>query len=270
MAVIGTNPSSLNASYYSNATSNDVNKNIKRLASGSKLSVASDDAAGVAVSSKMDAALRRSSASSESIQSLTSFSQTANGYLSVATQQLTRLSELAMKASDGTLSNQDRAILNNEFTKIRDNLNEQVTNASFNGQKLFDPNQTVGGVVSEDGSTNYNLSIANASQDISGLNGIDISDTTKALAAMTKVNESIQNLVSSQAKVNADVEALDYYSENLSTNKINIATANSRIKDLDYAEESTNSSRNSILNRASDAMLAQSNLKQQNVLQLLS
>jgi flagellin len=269
MSTIGTNPSALNAAFSNAVSLNDVHKIVRRMASSSKLANPEDDAAGVAVSSKLDAAIQRYGAATEGVQNLTSFAQTSDSYLSVAQSEITRLGELAIRANDGTLSEADRANVNAEFVKVRDALNTQVANASFNGTKVFDTSQTIGAVVTEDGSVTYNLTLANAASDISGIANIDITTPEKAMAAIGKVDTALQNIASSRAKVNSDVASLNQYSLNLQSGKINTEAANSRIRDTDYAAESTNLARASILNQASSAMLAQANLQPKSVLSLL-
>lgn len=269
MAVIGTNPSALNVAFSIGNAGGDLSKVIRRMASSSKLANPEDDAAGVAVSSKLDAIVRRSSAASEGVQNLNSFAQTSDGYLGGVQGELTRLSELAIRATDGTLSQADRANVNAEFVKIRDAINTQIDNASFNGQKVFDTTQTVGAVVSEDGSVAYNLNIANAAGDVSGVAGIDVSTPENAAAAIGKVNTAIENIASSRARVNSDVSALGEYDQMLQAGRLNTQVANSRIRDVDYAADSTNLARANILNQTSIAMLAQANVQPRTVLSLL-
>ena len=269
MAVIGTNPSALNVAFSTRTASADMSKVIKRMASSSKLANPEDDAAGMAVSSKLDAIVARSGSTSEGIQNLTSFAQTSDSYLGVVQGELTRMSELAMRASDGTLSAADRQNANAEFVKIRDAVNTQIDQASFNGQKVFDTTQTVGAVVSEDGSVTYNLNIADAKGNVAGVAGIDISTSQNAVAAIGKLNTALENIASSRATVNSDVGALGQYGQMVQSGQINTQVANSRIRDVDYAADSTELARASILNRASTAMLAQANVQPRSVLSLL-
>lgn len=242
---------------------------IKRLASGSKLSNPSDDPAGVAVSSRLDALSRSISAASESQQTLTSFAQTSDGFLKVANDQLSRLGELAIRAQNGALSASDRANLNVEFTKIRDNVMNQVNNASFNGSKVFDTNQTVGAPVDGSGNTNFNLTIPDAAGDLAGIANSDISTPTNAQAALDAVNQAMDRISSDRAKVNSDISALNSYQQSNDINGINTRIANSRIADVDYADESTNLAKAGILNQAALAAVYHSNINRQNVLNIL-
>jgi len=261
---------SQNAQYYLKLTSDKLDKVSKRLASGSKLADPSEDPAASAVASNLDSAIRGLDAAFNSVQNLTSFAQTSDGFLNSVQGQLGQLSELAVRATDGTLNDSDRAALNSEFTKVRDGINNQIDNASFNGTKLFDPSTQVSASIDASGSNTYTLSIANASGDVSGLSSANVLSSSAAQDAIGQVSTAIQNIASSRSKVNADVAALSHTIDNISSEKLNTSQANSRISDADYAEESTNLARLSILNSAGLASLGQANLSSRTVLRLLT
>ncbi len=262
--------SSQNALYYLRLTNDGLQKSGKRLASGKKFADPSDDPTAAAVSSKLDAATRSLSAASEGVQNLTSFAQTADGFLNVIQGQLGRLSELAVRAKDGTLNADDRTALNEEFSKVRDQINNEVQNASFNGTRVFDASQNVGTAVDASGSNVYTLSIADAGSDVSGISTSNVLTPDAAQLAISQISSSIQNIASSRAKVNADVAALSYTSGNIQSERLNTIQANSRISDVDFAEESTNLAKNGILNRAAVSAVSHGNLAAQNVLKLLT
>jgi len=269
MPVIGTNPSALNATFYLNVADMGLAKSIKRLSSGSKLADASDDAAGVAVSSKLTAATRRLAAASESVQNLISFAQTADSFLKVVQDQLTRMSELATRATNAAFSASDRSNYMTEFARLQDNITDQITNAKFNGTRVFDTAQTVSASVSQDGANLYTITLANAGANVSGITASEISTTSGATVAIAALTTALERIASSRATVNADVAALNFYVQNLDTEKVNTEAANSRIKDLDFADESTQLAKYNILTQAATAMLAQANAQQQAVLGLL-
>jgi flagellin len=267
MPIIGPG-SAENQSIFSIQRSNaERNSAALKIASGNKL-ILGGDAAGTAVSAGLDALSKRFSAAFQNTQNLSSFSQTSDGFLSSAQSQLNRLGELAIRATDGTLTSGDRANLNAEFSKIRDNLSTQLDNASFNGTKVFDASQQVGGVV-DAGGTNFNLSIANASQDISSISSADLSSASNAFAALTSVQTASDNISASRARVNADIAALGRQSDANEIARLNTEAANSRIRDADVAEESTQLAGAHIRNQAATAILSQANVSRRNVLSLL-
>ncbi|MDD2710031.1 MAG: flagellin [Verrucomicrobiae bacterium] len=268
MAVIGTNPSALNAAFYLNVADTQLSKSIKRLSSGSKLADPADDAAGVAVSSKLDATVKRLGAASEGAQNLISFAQTADGFAKTIMDQLTRMSELAMRASNGAFSTSDRANYQSEFSKLQTNINTQISNAKFNGTSVFG-SSTVTATVSADASIVYNFTLKDMSSAVSNVTGISISDLSGATAAISMLSTALSNVASNRADMLADISSLTFYVQNLSTEKINTETANSRIKDLDFADESTNLAKYNILVQSATAMLAQANAQPQQSLALL-
>jgi flagellin len=271
MAIVGTNTSALNAQLFLGVADVGLGKAVKRLSSGSKLVEASADAAGVAVSSKLDAAVRRLTAASEGAQNLISFAQTADSYLKSVQEQLTRMSELATRATNGAFSASDRINYNTEFLKLKDNITNQITGAKFNGTRVFDTAQTISATVSESATNIYALTLANALANVSDITtgATNISTAAGATSALASLTTALGYIASSRATVNADVSALVFYIQNLDTEKITTEQTNSRFKDLSYGEESVQLAKYNILSQAGTAMLAQANSTQQNVLGLL-
>jgi flagellin len=284
MSTIGLGFGSTIAAYYYNAATLGLNKSIARLSSGSKIVDPSDDAAGAAVSGQFDAASKRLSAVSQSAQVLISHAQTTDGFLVTIQEELTRMSELAAQATNGAFSASDRANYAVEFELLSANITNQVSNAKFNGAIVFDTNTpsnsgpTVSAVVSADGSNSYTLSLRNLTDDVTagvgtgslfGLGAMDISSVTGASAAIGQLTTLLANVATDRANVNSDISSLNFHVENLGIEKVNVDSANSKIKDLDFAEEATNLAKFSILSQASAAILAQANTSMQTVLQLL-
>jgi flagellin len=271
MAVIGTNVPAINASFYLNAADAGLSKAIRRLSSGSKIVDPADDAAGAAVSSKLDASIRRLNAASEGAANLISFSQASDGFLSTIQSQLVRMSELASRATNGAFSDSDRLNYNTEFAKLQSNIVSEITNAKFNGVRVFDTTQTISSSVSGDGTLFYSLTLANALSSVSSITAVatNILTTTGASAAITALTTALGNIATNRATVNTDVSAVSFLIQNIDVERINVQAANSRIKDLDFAEESVELAKYNILTQSSTAMLAQANLNPQNVLSLL-
>jgi len=271
MPVIGTNASALNATFFLGAAQEGLTKSIKRLSSGSKLADPSDDAAGVAVSGKLDAQSRRLAAATEGAQNLISFAQTSDSFLKTVQDEVTRMSELATRATNGAFSASDRANYNTEFVALQSNITNQITNAKFNGTRVFDTSQTISATVSHDATNIYSLSLANALNNVSAITATstNVSTASGATTALSALTSALSNIASSRATVNADVSALSFYVTNLGAEKINTDAANSRIKDLDFAEESTQLAKYNILSQSATAMLAQANVGPQSVLALL-
>jgi flagellin len=268
MSTIGTNIGAVSASFYLTQNNDALTKSIKRLASGSRLSDPSDDAAGVAVSGKLDARVRRLQAAAESALNIISFGQTVDGFLKTIQDQLTRMSELAQRASNGAFGSADRLNYNTEFVRLRDEISGIAQNAKFNGQTLFMA-QTLSISINAEGDTDTMALSTTGDLTSLGIAGITIGDITSAINSITSLNNAIQTLTTRRAEVNADISKFNFHISNIRTEKVNVEAANGRIKDLNVAEESTQLSKSNILLQASTAMLAQANASQQSVLKLL-
>ena len=269
MATIGTNVGALNASFYLTQNNDKLTNSMTRLASGSRLAVPSDDAAGVAVSGKLDATIARLQAASEGAQNIISFAQTSDGFLQTIQNQLTRMSELAQRATNGAFGSNDRANYNTEYNKLRLQIGNIIQNATFNGTSIFaTDNVTV--AINAEGATDtfYKANVTTLTD--AGLGAItSISTQTEAQVAITALNMALQTITTYRAQVNADVSKFNFHINNIRTQTTNIQSANSRIKDLDVANESTNLSKDQILVQAATSMLAQANTSQQTILKLL-
>jgi flagellin len=278
MPVIGTNPSALNATFYLNQADHALTKSIRRLSSGSRLADPADDAAGVSVSGKLTSATRRLAAASEGAGNLISFLQVADGFLNVINDELTRLSELALRATNGAFSASDRANYSTEFEALTSAITTQVTNAKFNGAAVFQTAAATGTVtvgVNADGTNIFSIVLRDVrdatgvTAALEGLNTLSISTTSGASAAIASLTSNIERIATARASVNSSISVLNFFLQNIATEKINTETANSRIKDLDFAAESTELAKQSIIVQSATAMLAQANVVQESVLALL-
>ena len=269
--VINTNYPALSTSRQLGDSQTLLNRSLARLSSGSKLIAPSDDAAGFAVATRFDAQINRTQAASDNIGNAISFSQTQDGYLKKVAKALDRMGELSMLAQDNTKSDTDRGLYNNEFA----NLQQFVTNSAqrdFNGVSMFGGN-TFQVTIDSDGA-NFSYSAINLTTasftNATNNTTVNLNTTTSAATALTKVKDAINALASERATVGANQAALLMYQEQLGTLKDNLSAANSRIKDIDVAEESTNFAKYNILVQAGTAMLSQANSTSQSVLRLLN
>ena len=267
--VIKTNISALTASRNLNETQDSLSRSLGRLSSGSKLVNPSDNAAGFAVSSRFDAQINRIQAATDNIGNALSFSQTQDGYLKKVAKALDRMSELSMLALDETKSATDRGLYNNEFV----NLQNFVTSSStrdFNSVSMFGGNSFNVTIDSEGAGFSYTaINLATATFTAATATTTNLTTTTLAATALTSVKAAINQLASDRATVGANQAALNMYQEQLGTLKDNMSAANSRIKDIDVAEESTHFAKYNILVQAGTAMLSQANSSSQSVLRLL-
>jgi flagellin len=252
------------------ATSSDMlAKSLSRLSSGSKIVNPADDAAGLAVASRLDAQVQRIAAARSNVGNAVSFTQTQDGYLKKIAKALDRLSELAILAQDVTKGDADRALYQTEFSQLQD----YVTNTSskeFNGVSLFN-GAGLGVTIDSEGNsftmTSPNLELTDYTNATD--NGTAISTTTSAITALGFIRTAITKLAADRATIGAYQSRLNYTAEQLQVNKENLMAASSRIQDVDVAEESTAYARYNILVQAGTAMLTQANAMPQSALRLL-
>lgn len=265
--VINTNISAQSSARILTESGNALSKSLQRLSSGSRLISPEADAAGAAVSLRFDAQINRISAANHNVGNAISFSQTQDGFLQKVAKGFDRMSELSILAQDETKTDADRALYQKEFSTLGAYIDELATK-DFNGVSLFDG--TTHRVTSDgDGNafnaTGVNLETSTYTTATSG----DIATTTGAVAALGSVKSAITQLATDRATVGANVARLSHTSDQLGILKDNLSTANSRIKDVDVAEESTAFARYNILVQSGTAMLAQANQVPQSVLRLL-
>jgi len=266
--VINTNVSALTSARNLGESSALLNRSLARLSSGSKLVSPADDAAGFAVATRFDAQINRTQAANDNIGNAISFNQTQDGFLKKVAKSLDRMSELSILAQDVTKSDADRALYNQEFQ----NLGTFISNTAskdFNGVSLFS-GSNISVTTDSDGGTTSITGVSLGSTSYTAATGSDISTTSGAASALTNVKTAITQLAADRATVGANQASLNMYSEQLGVLKDNLSAANSRIKDVNVAEESTQFARYNILVQAGTAMLAQANASPQSALRLLS
>jgi flagellin len=267
--VINTNMSAQSSARLLMESSALLNKSLMRLSSGSKIVSPEDDVAGQAVALRFDAQISRINAAKGNIANAISFSQTQDGFLKKVAKALDRMSELAILAQDVTKTDADRALYDLEFQTLVDYIRDVATN-DYNGVSLFD-GATLSVTIDSDGNT---FNMAGVDLGVAAyatvLSGTGVATTTAAATALANVRAAIVQLSTDRASVGANVARLMYTSDQLGVLKDNLTSANSRIKDVDVAEESTQFARYNILVQAGTAMLAQANAVPQMVLRLLS
>ena len=273
MAVIGYNAAAVNAAFYLNQNTNNLNSAIQELSSGSRISNPSNDAAGVAVSGNMTAQISRLTAATQASQDVVSYAQTADGFLSTIQQQLSRMSELAQSATNGAFGSADLTDYNTEFSDIVNQISTIFSNADFDGAKIFSGTNATNGItvaIDASGTTDSLAAPTVTSLTDLGLStSSTISTTTAAESMITTLNSAITSLTSARAHVNADISKFNFYVQNQQTESTNLQAANSRIADVDVATESTMLAQDNILQQASTSMLAQANSSQSSLLTLL-
>ena len=285
--VINTNSAATTAAYNLSNTNVNLQRSLNRLSSGSRINSSYDDAGGLAVSMKMSASIRRTDATLANVNNSIAFLQTQDGVIKTADKILNRMSELATLAQDVTKTTQDLALYNTELTQLKGQLNLMLEE-KFNGISLFDDGATPDGnatamdlnatltvVASHDGAQTIGITQVDLNQivfditDNASSTVMNIGSNTAAQAAVTTIQAAIQNLATLRANNGAEQSRLTFAADMLAVNKTNLEAANSRILDVDVADESTKLARFNILQQAGTAMLAQANQSTQSILRLI-
>ena len=265
--IISSNLAAQSAANDLTKTSAALTKSLAKLSSGSRIVNAYDDAAGVAISLRFDAKIERANAARDNVANAMSFTNTQDGYLKRISKTLNRMSELAMLSLDGTKSDSDRALYENEFTQ----LSSYITNVGgkeFNGVTLFS-SANVSSVIDSEGTAFNMTGVDLSSATYTAVTGSSIATTASATTALTEIRTAITQLAADRATIGAFQSRLNMANDQLSATIENFTAASSVIKDVDVARESTEFSRQNILNQSTTAMLAQANQLPQSVLRLL-
>jgi flagellin len=246
-----------------------LSKSLARLSSGSKIVTPADDAAGIAVASRLDAQIKRLDAASTNVSNAMSFTQTQDGYLSNVGKALNRMSELAMLAQDVTKTDADRALYNNEFGQLSQYISTEA-GKDFNGVSLFGGGTLEVTADSEGntfGMTGINLFAAGGPY--ATAMGSHVGTMGEAVNALSNVKTALDQLSQDRATVGAYQSRLNFTADQLMVSRQNVSAASSRIQDVDVGQESTEYARYNILVQTGTAMLAQANQLPQSVLKLL-
>jgi flagellin len=270
---VRTNVSSLVAQGNLAKTSGELQKSISRLSSGLRVQSASDDAAGLAISEDFKASIRSLNQAKRNANDGVSLIQTADGSLKEVSGLLTRMRELAVQSRNGTNNSTQRGYLMDEFDQLRSEIDRIANTTEFNGLTLLDGDQVSGlsfqvgmGTTADDRLT---ISIATSGASALGLSASTISSTGGADTAIAALDDAIEDISTRRASLGSMQNRLTTTMSNLETYATNLSAANSRIVDVDVAEETANLTKSQILLQAGTAMLAQANQGPQVALSLL-
>lgn len=259
-------------------TNGRLSGNFSKLSSGLRINKAADDAAGLAVSENLRAQVRGLNQAVRNTNDGVSIIQTAEGSLNEITNNLSRLRELAVQSSSGTLQNTERGYINSEAQAILSEINRLSNVTEFNGQVLTNGSATTfTGTVSLDvqvGIYNTNdskitLTVSSAHANAIAVNTIDLSTSTGAATALGSIDSAIDKVSGIRSNLGATQNRLNSALANLQNSVENLSSAESQIRDVEFASESASLSRNQILQSAGISMLAQANSSSQAVLSLL-
>jgi len=286
--IINHNMSAMYANRLLKVRGQDVNKDIEKLASGMRITKAGDDASGLAVSEKMRSQIRGLNQAGRNIENAVTFIQTTEGYLQETQDILHRVRELAVQSANGIYTDEDRMQIQVEVSQLVDEVNRIASHAQFNGLNMLTgafANPAAGGLDTRQmffqvganldqrerafigTMTAEALGLVNAA----GAQGDMISISTPDVAnqAIGLVDQALTKVSKQRADLGAYQNRFEMAAKGVAVAAENMTAAESQIRDTDMAAQMVEYVKNQILTQAGSAMLAQANVKNQSVLQLL-
>ncbi|MDR7334983.1 flagellin [Roseateles asaccharophilus] len=284
-SVINTNLLSLNAQRNTSTSQSALSVSMQRLSSGLRVNSAKDDAAGLAISERLNAQVRGSNVAIRNANDGISLAQTAEGALSKVGDSLQRMRELAVQSRNATNTSADRDSLDKEFGELAKEIQRVLGGTTFNGRAILATSDAgtqtfqVGANVTSNDRIDVATSDMTTATEITTVAGSDNTGTGRAVingatvgdidTVITNIDSALNKVNSERATLGASQNRFDQVISNLQISVENQSAAKSRITDADFAQETANLSRASILQQAGNAMIAQANQIPSQVLALL-
>ena len=263
---INNNVEAFNAHRQLVGTGSALSKSMERLSSGYRINRAADDAAGLAISERLRAQINGLAQSQRNAQDAVSLVQTAEGALQEVHAMLQRARELAVQYKNGSLSTTDRDAIQSEINQLGSEVERIGSSAQFNGINLLNSAATITFQVGANDSQSISVSTISLG---SSIGTAAFSLTVAGTTDISEIDTAIANVSSARAAFGAVQNRLEYTLNNLSTSQENLMASESRIRDVDMAQEMVSFTKLSILQQAGTSMLAQANQLPQGVLSLL-
>ena len=268
------NVQAMNAHRVLSGTQNEMGRSMERLSSGLRINRAADDAAGLAVSETMRSNIRGQQVASRNAQDGVSLVQVADGALGNVGDMLQRVRDLAVQASNGTLTDAQRSNLDAEVQQVLTEINAVGSNTDFNGIKILagSVSTAASAVTLQVGSAagqTIAFTIGTVSTGDLGVSGIAVSSAASASAAIASIDAAISTITTNRANLGATQNRLEQTISRLGLMAENLQGAESRVRDADMAQEMIKFTKAQVLQQSGMSMLAQANQAPQSVLSLL-
>jgi flagellin len=271
---INTNTAAMTANLHSNSTSGGINKSLASLASGSNLNSASYNASGLSIANGLSSQVSGLGQAIMNANNSIGMLQVADGALQGYNDNMDRVRVLTLQASNDIMSADDRAIIQKEIDGLLESSDDIAKSTSYNGIKLLDGsggsfgNGTFVTQTGADGGVTQSVTIGNAR--VSSLVGsIDVTTQAGAESAINTVDNAMENISDMRSTIGASQNQLESTVRNISVTQLNVASAESQIRDVDFAAESANFSQKNIAAQIGSFVQSQANASASNVLGLL-
>ena len=264
---VNSNIASLNSQRQLSLSTNELGTSYERLSSGKRINSAADDAAGLQIASRLTAQINGLNQGSRNANDGISLAQTAEGALDEFTNTLQRMRTLAVQSANGSNSTADRTALQTEFSELQTELVRISSQTSFGGVALLDGTYSANFQVGADANQTISISVTD---NFSGVgSGGTIATAAGAQTAIAAMDTALATTTSARADLGAKQNRFSSAIRSNDNTAQNVSASRSRIEDTDYAKESAQLARNSVLQQAASSMLAQANQQPQIALSLL-
>lgn len=272
---INTNVASLQAQTSLSKVGRETQESFSKLSSGSRITKSSDDAAGLAMSEKLKSEIRSAQQANRNANDGISLVQVAEGGLNETSNILTRMRELAIQSASDTVGDSERGMANLEYQQLKSEMERISKVTEYNGKKLLDGDGdnyefqvgTKGDAF--ENRISFQASQLNSNLESLGVGSVEVASKEGAQDSLAIVDAAIEKVSGQRAILGSLQNRLVSTTNNLQTYTENMSSANSRIRDVDYAEETAKQARNSIISAAGTSVLAQANMNGQAALKLI-
>jgi flagellin len=274
---INTNLASINAQRGMFSSGNELRKSLSRLSSGQRIINSGDDAAGLAVSTKMSAQIRSTRQATRNANDAIGVVQTAEGGMNEISNMLIRIRELSIQSATDTLGDNERAFVDKEVQQLKSEIDRIADSTTFNGRKLLQGGDSesvlhfqVGHGSGDENIIGFDLGRVDVKTDTLGVDGVDLRTRDNAIENIDVIDEALNTINQKRAELGATQNRLQSSVRNLRIYHENLSASRSRIMDTDMAEESSNLTKQSILQSAGVSTLIQANQVPKSALRLLA
>ncbi|MEH2471067.1 flagellin [Nitrobacteraceae bacterium AZCC 2161] len=273
MPVINTNTAANSAVKYLNINAAQESSSLGKLSSGSKITKASDDAAGLAISTRISSDITTLQQAATNASQATSILQTADGGASNISDILARMKSLASESASGTVTDSSRTYINSEFTELTSEIDSIATGTRYSGQSLLDGSSSfasgVSVLVGSSASDTITVKLTSLTSSTLGITSLDISTQDGATSALTTLDDAIDTVSAARATIGAQESRFNFSASSISTQTENLQSANSAITDVDIAAEQAKLSSAEVKTQAAVSAESAANKMPQYLLNLL-
>lgn len=275
MPVIATNTAANSALRYLNSNASEQSSILSKLASGSRITKASDDAAGLAIGTRVQSDVTTLSQAATNASQGIAILQAADGGMARIGDILQRMKALATQSNSGSVTDNERAYIDAEFQQLTDEIDGIAKGTRYNGESLLDGTSDyvtgtgIDFMVGTDSTDTIKVEIDDVDATALGVAALDVTTQTTAQAALTAIDSAIDAISQARASVGAVMSRFEFRAENIATSSENLSSAQSAVMDADVAEEKSALSSADVKTQAAIAALSQANQMPQNLLSLL-